>query len=296
MRTAWPPRSRLTTPRLSRRGVLSLVLVAAVLASLVAVVAVDPADRLLNRGGFGLLAEIVTSVVRPDLSPAFLARVGRATMLSVAYAVAGTTVAVVIGLPGALLASGVLARGRRLRLASVTAARGLLAVPRAVHELVWALLFVEAFGLSPWAGILAIGVPYGAIIARVLAERLQDVPPEPLEALRTTGASQWQLLVFGRVPQVGPDVAAYLFYRFECAVRAAAILSFVGLGGIGLEVDVALADLRFERVWTLLFALVLVIVAIDVVSARLRARVVAGSGPDSDAGTAASSPQEAPVT
>lgn len=295
MRTSWPPGPRLTTPRLSRRGVLSLVLVAAVLASLVAVVAVDPADRLLNRGGFGLLAEIVTSVVRPDLSPAFLARVGRATMLSVAYAVAGTTVAVVIGLPGALLASGVLARGRRLRLASVTAARGLLAVPRAVHELVWALLFVEAFGLSPWAGILAIGVPYGAIIARVLAERLQDVPSEPLEALRTTGASQWQLLVFGRVPQVAPDVAAYLFYRFECAVRAAAILSFVGLGGIGLEVDVALADLRFGRVWTLLFALVLVIVVIDVISARLRARVVAGSGPDSGAGTGASSPQEAPV-
>lgn len=296
MPTSGPLRPRLASPRLSRRGVLSLILVAAVLASLVAVVAVDPADRLLNRGGLGLLTEILTSVFRPDLSPPFLARVGRATMLSVAYAVAGTTVAVAIGLPGALLASGVLARGRRLRLASVTTTRGLLAVPRAIHEIVWALLFVEAFGLSPWAGILAIGVPYGAIIARVLAERLQDVPSGPLEALRTAGASQWQLFFFGRVPQVGPDVAAYLFYRFECAVRAAAILSFVGLGGIGLEVDVALADLRFGRMWTLLFALVLVIVAIDAVSARLRARVVTGTGPDSGAGTGAPEPQEAPVT
>lgn len=295
MGSSWP-RLRLGSPRLSRRGVLTLILVTAVLASLVAVVAVDPADRLLNRGGLGLLTEILTSVLRPDLSPAFLARVGRATMLSVAYAVAGTTVAVVIGLPGALLASGVLARGRRLRLTSATAARGFLAVPRAIHEIVWALLFVEAFGLSPWAGILAIGIPYGAIIARVLAERLQDVPPAPLEALRAAGASQWQVLLFGRMPQIGPDVAAYLFYRFECAVRAAAILSFVGLGGIGLEVDVALADLRFGRVWTLLFALVLVIMAIDVVSARLRARVVAGTGPDSDAGTGAPSAREAPAT
>lgn len=266
-------RPRLTRPRLSRRGTLSLILVAAVLVSLAPL---DARGGLVGPGGWRVLADIVASVARPDLSPAFLATVAHAALLSVAYAVAGTTVAVAIGLPGALLASGVLTRGRRLRLASVTAARGLLAVPRAIHELVWALLFVTAFGLSPLAGVLAIGVPYGAIIARVLAERLQDVPAEPLDALRTAGASQWQLLMYGRVPQVGADVVGYLFYRFECAVRAAAILSFVGLGGIGLEFEKALADLRFERVWTVLLALALVIVVIDVVSGRLRARMVTG--------------------
>lgn len=255
---------------------MSLLLVAAVLVSLLAV---DPAGGVLNPGGWRVLGEILASLVRPDLSPAFLATVARESLLSVAYAVAGTTVAVAIGVPGALIASGVLLRGRSTRLASATAARGLLAVPRAIHELVWALLFVNAFGLSPMAGVLAIGVPYGAIIARVLAERLQDVPPEPLEALRTAGASQWQLLAYGRLPLVGADVVAYLFYRFECALRAAAILSFVGLGGIGRPFEAALADLRFERVWTLLFALVLLVLAVDAVSARLRDRMVTGTGP-----------------
>lgn len=151
--------------------------------------------------------------------------------------------------------------------------RGVLGFLRAIHELIWALIFVTAFGLSPLAGALAIGIPYGGIIGRILAERLQDVPDAPLQALRSSGASEMQVLIYGRAPAALADMVSYFFYRFECAVRSAAVLSFVGLGGIGFRISIALDDLRFGQVWTLLFALVLIIIAIDTWSAQVRRRL-----------------------
>lgn len=264
--TGQPPGTLVRAPaRLSRRGLVTLLLVAAFAASLL------PVEWNLHTGGAAALGDMLAALLQPDLSPAYLARAGRAALLTVAYATTGMTVAVLLGIPAALVASGVLVRGRGARTASAGAARALLAVPRAPDELVWALLFVEIFGLSPWAGVLGIGLPYGATIGRVLAERLQDVPDEPLAALRSAGASEWQVLLYGRIPHVIADAVAYVSYRYECGVRAAAILSFVGLGGIGLEIDIALADLRFGRVWTLAAVLTLLIVAIDAASSRVRA-------------------------
>jgi phosphonate transport system permease protein len=135
---------------------------------------------------------------------------------------------------------------------------------------VWALLLLTVLGLTPLAGVLAIGIPYGATLARVLGEHLQNVPREPVEALAMTGATPWQQLAYARIPLASADIFAYLAYRFECAVRAAAVLSFIGLGGIGYRLTLSLHDLRFDRVWTLIAALVAIIAAIDVVSGRIR--------------------------
>jgi phosphonate transport system permease protein len=257
-------------PSPGRRSALTGLLAAAFLLSVVAV----GGEQLGASGGGAAARELLTSVVRPDLSPGFLLLVAEATMLTAAYAVAGMSVAVLLGVPGALLLSGVLTRRRIARITSVFAFRGLFATLRAVHELVWALLLLTVLGLSPLTGILAIGIPYGATIARVLGDRLLDVPPEPLEALRSAGASPAQVLLYGRLPLTAGSLAGYLFYRLECAVRAAAVLSFIGLGGIGLRIEVALADLRFEQVWTLLAALVLLVLVVDRVSGTARARNV----------------------
>jgi phosphonate transport system permease protein len=148
--------------------------------------------------------------------------------------------------------------------------RGLFATVRAIHELVWALLLLIILGPNPIAGVIAIGLPYGATVARVLGERLTDVPAAPLAALTSAGSSPWQTLFYGRLPLAGADLAGYLFYRFECAVRAAAVLSFIGLGGIGFQIQIALADLRFERVWPLLAALLVLVVAVDRLSRYVR--------------------------
>ncbi len=254
------------------RGWLTLIVVGAVVWS---VVSLDTSAGIVHAGGGAALARFFGALLAPDLSPSFLATVAVATVRTGAYAVAGMSIALLIGIPGGLLASGLIPRSRWIRRASGLAGRAGLAVLRAVHELVWAVLFVAAVGLSPVAGVLAIGIPYGGIIGRILAERLQDVPDEQLAALRASGASETQVLLYGRVPAVSADLVSYLLYRLECAVRAAAILSFVGLGGIGFRIAIALDDLRFDQVWTLLFALLLIIFGIDAWSAAIRRRLVA---------------------
>ena len=256
-------------PRPGSRSLLTGLLMAAFVASLVAT-EVGGAS-----GGTAAALDLVLAVLQPDLSPGFLAAVAEATVLTAAYAVAGMSVAVVLGVPGALLASGVLVRRRVSRAVSVVSARGAFATLRAVHELVWALLLLSVLGLNPLSGILAIGIPYGATMARVLGDRLLDVPQAPLDALVAAGASPLQVLLHGRLPLAGADLAGYLFYRLECAVRAAAVLSFIGLGGIGFRIEVALADLRFDQVGTLLLALLLLVVGVDAAARAVRARLVA---------------------
>lgn len=257
-------------PRPGRRSLLAALLGVPFVLSL-AVVAGEQAGS----GGAAAARSLLVSVLRPELSPAFLVTTAEATAVTAAYAVAGMSVAVLLGVPGALLVSGVLTRRPVTRAVTVTGGRGLFALLRSMHELVWALLLLTVLGLNPVTGVLAIGIPYGATIARVLGDRLLDVPQAPLDALRAVGASPAQVLLHGRVPMAAASLVTYLAYRLECAVRTAAVLSFIGLGGIGFQIEIALADLRFERVWTLLVALVLLVVAVDRGSVRLRARHVA---------------------
>lgn len=259
-------------PRLpGTRAQLTLILVGAFVWS---ALSVDAPAGIIHSGGGDALREIAIAFVTPDLSPDYLRTLLGDAWTTLAFAIAGMTIAVVAGIPLGVLASGVLQTSRFKKLGAMTGARAFLAVLRAVHEIIWAILFVAAFGLSPAAGVLAIGVPYAGILGRILAERLQDAPVEPLSALRTSGASESEVLLYGRVPASGADVVSYAFYRLECAVRAAAVLSFVGLGGLGLRITTSLDDLAFERMWTAVFALVLIVIGIDLWSALVRRRLL----------------------
>ncbi len=253
------------------RAQLTLLLLAAFTWSFFSI---ESPGGIIHTGGVDALTEIAGAFVTPDLTPGYLGMVIGDAWTTLSFAVAGMTVAVLLGVPMGVLASGVLQSGRFRRLGVMAGARGVLAVLRAVHEIVWAILFVAAFGLSPAAGVLAIGIPYAGIIGRILAERLQDAPPEPLASLRASGASAFEVLAYGRIPASAADVISYAFYRFECAVRAAAVLSFVGLGGLGLRISTALDDLAFERMWTPVFALVVLVVGIDLWSSQIRRRLL----------------------
>ena len=253
----------LTGPRL-----LSLGILAALAWSLSRV---DWQQPIAHTGGGTAALRVLLALFPPELSPEFLRICVVASWHTMAYAVAGMSVAVILGLPLGVLASGVLAErqtaGRRVAAASV---RLLLATMRSVHELVWALLFVAAVGLSPMAAILAMAIPYAGILGRIYAELLQDVPAEPIAALKTTGASPLRVLLYGYLPMGLPDLLSYTFYRLECGIRAAAIMSFVGIDGIGFQIELSLADLLFRQVWTLLIFLVALVVAVDWWSGRVR--------------------------
>ena len=225
----------------------------------------------MHGGGGQVALKFGLALFPPDLSPAFLSTAFRATWQTIAYAVAGLTLAVMIGLPLGIIASGtVFSPSSRLRIPVIGVTRLFLAGLRSIHELVWAVLFVAAIGLSPVAAIFALGLPYGGILGRIYSELLQDVAPEPLRALRAAGASPWRLVIYGYVPMSLVDMVGYTFYRFECAIRSAAILSFVGIQGLGYQLQLSLRDLLFSQVWTLLLFLVAVIVVVDLWSGRVR--------------------------
>jgi len=253
-----PPERRL----FHGRGLLSLVLAGAAVWSLASV---DWTGPLLHTGGGSALWGFLLALFPPEVSPEFLALALTAAWQTLAFAVAGITLAVTLGLPLGVLASGaaVSETGGYSRQSWPVAVRLLLAGMRSIHELVWAVLFVAAFGLSSLTAILAIALPYAGILGRIYADLFNDVPPEPLQALRALGASPFKVFLYGRLPMALPDVVGYTFYRFECAIRAAAIMSFIGIRGLGFEIQLSLQDLLFGQVWTLMLFLVALVLLVD---------------------------------
>ncbi len=253
------------------RLLLSLALAGALAWSLASV---DWGGGVVHAGGPGALKDFVLALFPPELSPDFLSTALVAGWQTVAYAVVSISLAVLIGLPLGVLASGTLVHTSRSRVATIGLVRFLLAAMRSVHELVWAVLFVAAFGLSSLAVILAIAIPYAGILGRIYSELLVDVPEEPLRALRSTGASPARVLLYGRLPIMMGNLLSYSFYRFECAIRASAIMSFVGIRGLGYEIQLSLNDLLFSEVWTLLLFLVALVLLVDYWGTRVRRSLV----------------------
>ena len=230
---------------------------------------------MVHSGGRTSALRFLHALFPPDLTSEFLSIAVKASWYTIAYAVAGVSLAVAIGLPLGAIASGtVLRESSPCRRSLMIATRALLAGMRSVHELVWAVLLVASVGLSPMAGILALAIPYAGILGRIYAELIQDVPPPPLRALRASGAPPLAVLMYGHLQMALPDMLSYTFYRLECGIRSAAILSFVGIQGLGYQIQLSMHDLLFSQVWTLLIFLVGIIVVVDVWSTYVRRSLV----------------------
>jgi phosphonate transport system permease protein len=204
------------------------------------------------------------------------------TFTTVAFAVAGTTLSVFLGLVFGVLGSEIFwqlhtpAQGAHTpvrRSYPWLGVRAVLAVPRAIHEVIWGLFFINILGLNPLVAVLAIAIPFGAITAKVFAEILDDTPKEALWALRASGATPGKALLYGLLGQASPDLLSYAFYRFECAIRAAAVLGLIGAGGLGYQILLSLQSLRYEQIWTFLYALILLSGVTDAWSSFLRRRL-----------------------
>ena len=146
---------------------------------------------------------------------------------------------------------------------------------RSVPDLVWALLFVAGLGLGPTAGTLALAVSYTALMGRVYADVFDETDVRPLEALQALGATRMQILLFGILPQSRALLTSYTLYSFECSVRSAAVLGFVGAGGLGYEISLSMRLFEFPQVLTLIACFVLLLFLVDLLSRALRARLKA---------------------
>lgn len=226
-------------------------------------------QALVNPGGWPQLRAFLAAALQPDLSAAMLALAARSAVTTLAYAVAGAGLSLILGLVLGITASAAWWEGRRLPHGWLVL-RGALVAPRAIHEVVWGLILVNILGLSPLAAILAIALPFGAITARVYADILDEVPAAPRRALLAAGAPPTASFVYGLLPRALPQLVSYAFYRLECALRSAAVLGVIGAGGLGQELLTSFQSLRYREMWTFIAALVLLSGAIDFWSGRVR--------------------------
>ncbi|QTF94515.1 MAG: ABC transporter permease [Halomonas sp. BM-2019] len=169
--------------------------------------------------------------------------------LTVAVAIWGTLAGVVLGFPLALL----FARSRLVRAGC--------AFVRAIHELFWALLFLQVFGLTAYTAVAALAIPYAGIFAKVYAEILEQTPRAPRDAL-PPGTGRLARFVYAELPLAWAQLAAYTRYRFECALRASVLLGFVGLPTLGFHLESAFREGRYHEAGALLWLFYLLIASL----------------------------------
>ena len=150
--------------------------------------------------------------------------------------------------------------------------RRLLAIPRSIHELIWGLLLLQVIGLQPVIAVIAIAIPYGALVARVVSDLLDSLNERNLQALMAAGTAPPAALLSAMGPPLLPGLISYGGYRLECALRSATLLGVFGLGGLGNELLLTLQSLQFHELWSGLWLLLAVMLSLEAVIGALRRR------------------------
>lgn len=193
------------------------------------------------------------------------------TMSVLAMAIAGAGVLATVGFASRLLTTGELGPRRRgVGLAVLLVARGAHAVFRAVPELIWAMLIVFVLRPGILAGALALAVHEFGVLGRLGSDVVDDLDTRPLRALRSTGASSGQLLLYGALPQVLPQFVTFLLYRWEIVIRATVVVGFVTGAGLGHQLRLDLSFRRWTSVALLLAAYVVLVWVVELIAAGLR--------------------------
>jgi phosphonate transport system permease protein len=207
----------------------------------------------------------------------FLGLVARAALETLALATAGMAAAMVIAIPLALLVAESLSvsrvgPARRAWLGPMLRAplRGVLILMRSIPEIVWALLFVRAVGLGPAAGVLAIAISYGGMLAKVYFEIIESGDTRPARAILEAGGGRVSAFCYGILPVAVPELLSYSVYRWECAIRASVVMGFVGAGGLGQQMELSMRMLAGGEVSTMLIVFLALTALADSVSAALR--------------------------
>lgn len=218
--------------------------------------------------GVPFMADFFSRMFPPDLG--HLPLLGSATVETIQIAVWGTLIAIVMSIPLALLG----ARNTSPHPLVFHATRLFLNALRAINELVFALIFVSAVGLGPFAGVLAIALHAIGMLAKFCAEEIEGVDRGPIEAIEATGAGRMQVILFGIVPQVIPAFISYSIYRFDVSIRAATILGLVGAGGLGFSLIKTMKLFKYHETATCILVIFVIVFISDWVCARVRSRIL----------------------
>jgi phosphonate transport system permease protein len=230
------------------------------------------------------VARFVSGLFPPETSFDFLRTIGGLVLETIFISIAGTVLALVLAVPLGFCAlrlrgeeASRAAQGNAvwlLRWSVYGASRLVLNFARAIPELVWALVFVVAVGLGPFPGVLALAIHSAGILGKLYSEVLESTDQRVVEATRTTGAGELAVTLLARVPLALPVLLSYTLFRWECNMRAATVLGFVGAGGIGTQLSISMKLFRYHEVLTLALAILLLVTLVDVFGSIARARIL----------------------
>jgi len=224
-------------------------------------------SALLTADGRSQMHSYAAAFFPPNTSPAWLAKLWHGALETLAISAIGTLLAAIFGALFSLLAAG------RLGGAARALCRLLLNALRSVPELVWAALMVLAAGLGPFAGTLARALHTTGVLGRLFAEALENTPSAPAQALRDAGAGRVAAFLYGTLPSVLPQWLSYSLYRWENNIRMAAVLGFVGAGGLGQMLHVTLSLFQQSKAASVIIAMLVMVLLVDALSGWIRARL-----------------------
>lgn len=186
-------------------------------------------------------------------------------LVTLQIALWGTALAVVTAVPMGLLASSNIVPWWVYQ-----PVRRVMDACRAINEMVFAMLFVVAVGLGPFAGVLALWIHTTGILAKLFSEAVEAIDPQPVEGIRSTGASAVHEIVYGVIPQVMPLWISFALYRFESNVRSATVVGMVGAGGIGVVLWEIIRGFQYAETGAVMLIIIATVSLIDLISSRIR--------------------------
>ena len=190
-------------------------------------------------------------------------------VVTIHIAIWGTVLAIVVAVPLSLLCANNVCPPWVYQ-----PVRRVMDACRATNEMVFAMLFIVAVGLGPFAGVLALFVHTAGTLGKLFSEAVEAIDPRPVEGIRATGAHKLAELAYGVIPQVMPLWLSYSLYRFESNVRSASVVGMVGAGGIGVVLYEAIRGFQYAQTCAVLLMLIVTVTLIDVFSAWLRSRFI----------------------
>jgi phosphonate transport system permease protein len=215
----------------------------------------------------GNMREFSKELLRPDFSAwrLYVAQM----WLTVQIALWGTGLAVLIAIPfGLLCARNITPVWLQQPM------RRLMDLLRSVPDLVLGTLFIVAVGLGPFAGVMALAINTGAVLAKLFSEAVESIDPRPVEGVRATGAHRLQEIAWGVIPQVGPLWTSYALYRFESNARSATVLGLIGAGGIGQTLFETIGSFSYRQTSAICIVIVAAVTLIDLLSQAMRTRLM----------------------
>jgi len=193
---------------------------------------------------------------------------------TIAIALVATTFAIFFAIPLSFIAARNLMTGNPLTVAVYFVVRTILNIVRSVESLIIAIVFVVWVGLGPFAGVMALTVHSIAALGKLYSEQVENIDFGPIEAVRTTGANWWQIVIYAVLPQVVPPFLAFTIYRWDINVRMSTILGFVGGGGIGFLIVQWQRLGQWEAIGAAFWSIMIIVAILDYVSAKAREKLV----------------------